>query len=180
MYKDIAHIKKNVSDEVTYIRRNTLTDRQIVEFAIVMASDEESYRYEEHLDWVREEFRTLDHATRGYVFAEQYGRIIGFARVWMSPHINRWMLEGYEVTPDYRRKGIGSRLVIEAMKLAEQMGATEIYSHQWKDNDPSLRAHKKAGFEIISDSFLNSFGNEREGTHWELRKSISNGLLVKI
>ena len=57
-------------------------------------SDDESYRYEENLKWITDEFSSggrfadaiLD-STRAYIFAEQFDRIIGFSRVWMSPYI---------------------------------------------------------------------------------------------
>ena len=48
MYKDIQ-IKPPKSTELSYARRKKLSARQIVELAIAMSSDDESFRYEENL-----------------------------------------------------------------------------------------------------------------------------------
>lgn len=54
---------------------------------------------------------------------------IGFARVWLSPFIEKWVMDGFAVTPEWRGQGIGTQLLVESINLAAEMGARELYSH---------------------------------------------------
>ena len=169
-----ASLSRAPSDslEYTFSRLETLSERQMVELAVVMACDDEEYRYEEFLTWIREDFKKIDHSRKAYIMAEAFGRIVGFIRVWHSPHNSKWMNDGMVVLPEHRNQGVGHRLVVEALRLAKDMGAECVYLHTWKDNLPSIRIHEKAGFQRVTDTFVNSCGDPRNGTSWEYRRNL--------
>jgi aminoglycoside 6'-N-acetyltransferase I len=56
-------------------------------------------------------------------------------------------LEGWYVAPGSRRKGIGRALVQAAEQWAMRQGCTEFGSDSEIDNDASLAAHLRLGFE---------------------------------
>ena len=171
-YEAVALSPQLDHGDYSYQRMRTLSERQIVELAVTMACDDEEYRYEEFQAWIREEFQNIDHNQKAYVMAVVFGRIVGFIRVWSSPHNHKLMNDGIVVLPEHRNKGVGHRLVLEAINVARRMGADSMYFHTWKDNYASIRIHEKAGFERVTDSFVNSYGKPRNGTSWEYRKEI--------
>ena len=50
------------------------------------------------------------------------------------------------VRPDWRRRGVGTALLEEAMKIVRQEGATHVRISALADNEPALRLYKKLGF----------------------------------
>jgi nucleoside triphosphatase len=66
-----ASLERTPTDslEYTYPRMETLSERQMVELAVVMACDDEEYRYEEFLAWIREDFENIDHTRKAYIMA---------------------------------------------------------------------------------------------------------------
>ena len=175
-YETVMLPTQPMSTEYTYQRMKTLSERQMVELAVTMACDDEEYRYEEFLAWIREDFQKINHSRKAYIMALAFGRIVGFIRVWNSPHNHKWMNDGIVVLPGHRNKGVGHQLVCEAMNLAESMGAPSMYFHTWKDNYASIRIHEKAGFHRVTDTFKNSYGGLRNGTSWEYVKEIEGNL----
>ncbi|KKM14410.1 hypothetical protein LCGC14_1706430 [marine sediment metagenome] len=116
------------------------------QLACVMACDGEESRYGEFLSWLEEDFVALDHSRRAYIVAECDGVIVGFVRVWHSPHVKAWFNDGMVVAPAFRRQGIGRDLLARALQLAERMGARSLISQIRKSNTASIRLHENAGF----------------------------------
>ncbi len=56
-------------------------------------------------------------------------------------------IEGWYVDKDLREKGIGKALVGAAEDWARSQGLTEMASDTWLDNEVSIRAHMKLGYE---------------------------------
>jgi aminoglycoside 6'-N-acetyltransferase I len=56
-------------------------------------------------------------------------------------------IEGWYVTPDLRRTGVGRALIAAVEEWARSNGFTELGSDVELDNDVSLRAHEALGFE---------------------------------
>jgi len=56
-------------------------------------------------------------------------------------------IEGWYVDEDLRGKGIGKALVKAAEDWARSQGLTEIASDTWLDNEVSIQAHLKMGYE---------------------------------
>jgi aminoglycoside 6'-N-acetyltransferase I len=86
----------------------------------------------------------------------QDGTLIGFVETGLRSHADGCdpaqpvgFLEGWYVAPDFRRQGIGRRLVAAAEAWARSQGCVEMASDTWIDHDLSQRAHAALGFEAI-------------------------------
>lgn len=103
------------------------------------------------------EGKTPSHLPNVILVAEQPGgRCIGFVDVGLRSHADGCnpsrpvgYIEGWYVVPEYRRKGVGARLVAAAEDWARTQGCTEIASDTWIDNAPSQIAHQALGFEVV-------------------------------
>ena len=58
-------------------------------------------------------------------------------------------IEGWYVDPDLRGHGIGKALMQAAESWARAQGLTEIASDTWLDNEGSIQAHLKLGYEEV-------------------------------
>jgi len=58
-------------------------------------------------------------------------------------------VEGWFVSRNYRRRGIGARLLTAAEEWARSQGCTEMASDTWIDHDLSQRVHEALKFEIV-------------------------------
>jgi len=56
-------------------------------------------------------------------------------------------IEGWYMDKDLREKGIGKTLVKAAEDWVRSQGLTEMASDTWLDNDVSIQAHLKMGYE---------------------------------
>ena len=56
-------------------------------------------------------------------------------------------IEGWYVDEDLRRQGTGKALMRAAEDWARSQGLTEMASDTWLDNEVSIRAHMKIGYE---------------------------------
>jgi aminoglycoside 6'-N-acetyltransferase I len=56
-------------------------------------------------------------------------------------------IEGWYVDEDMRERGIGKALVHAAEEWARSQGLTEMASDTWLDNEVSIQAHLKMGYE---------------------------------
>jgi len=73
------------------------------------------------------------------------------------------------VEPNARGLGIGSRLVNECIKFAQQVGYTKMTL--WTNNILSAARHiyEKAGFRLVSEQPHNSFGQNLVAETWDLK-----------
>lgn len=58
-------------------------------------------------------------------------------------------VEGWYIADDYRRKGIGGKLLAAAEDWARSHGCLEMASDTWIDNETSQRAHEALGYEVV-------------------------------
>jgi len=56
-------------------------------------------------------------------------------------------IEGWYVDEDVRQRGVGRTLVNAAEDWARSLGMTEMGSDTWLENETSIRAHLKMGYE---------------------------------
>ena len=152
-----------------YRRLRDLSPAKRRQLAAVMACDGEEHRYEEFMSWLEVDFATLDHRNRAYIVAEIEDVIVGFVRLWHSPHIDEWVIDGIVVTPSRRRAGVGYRLLLKALALAQTSGAPSVVAHVRKDNIPSIIIYERAGFQRETTDYLNSYGQRRTGRGWQYR-----------
>lgn len=97
------------------------------------------------------------HDTQLVLVAEtENKKLIGFLEASIRPFVEDChsdhvgYLEGWFVEPDYRRFGIGRKLVRGAEKWARSKGCVEMASDSEIGNDLSLKAHLNLGYEETS------------------------------
>src|SRR5215831_14401684 len=84
------------------------------------------------------------------------GTLTGFAEVDLRSHADGCdparavgYLEGWYVTEEYRRYGIGRRLLSTAEDWARSHGCVEMASDTWIDKELSQSCHEALGFEVV-------------------------------
>jgi len=101
--------------------------------------------------WAREALQKLL-ATKDYVVlvAELNGAVIGFIDFYVLPSIyekwNEATINNFFVQRSHQNKGVGSRLLKEAVKRADEMGLGEFSVGTEKDNQRAINLYKKHGF----------------------------------
>jgi len=84
--------------------------------------------------------------------AERGGEVLGFARV--SPYSERAVYagvgeQGVYVAPSARGSGLASALLAELASAAEAAGLYKLTARIFTTNEPSIAAHRAAGFEVV-------------------------------
>lgn len=84
------------------------------------------------------------------------GKLIGFLEASLRPFVedchsdNVGYLEGWFIEPEFRRQGIGGKLVREAENWAREKGCEEMASDAEIGNESSLSVHLNLGYEETS------------------------------
>ena len=65
---------------------------------------------------------------------------------------------GFEVFPEYRRKGYALRAIEAAIKVAGEKGFAVVLDQVRTDNAASIALHEKAGFEKLEYEYTNQKG----------------------
>jgi aminoglycoside 6'-N-acetyltransferase I len=84
------------------------------------------------------------------------GTLVGFLEADLRSHADGCdpsrpvgYLEGWYVADQFRRMGVGSRLLAAAEDWARGLGCIEMASDTWIDHETSQRAHEASGFEVV-------------------------------
>lgn len=100
----------------------------------------------------------IDHRDTQFVAVAETdtGRLCGFLEASIRSHVedceteNVGYLEGWFVEEDYRRFGVGRKLVELAERWAKSRGCTEMASDAEINNSISIVAHNKLGYDETS------------------------------
>lgn len=143
------------------------------EIAELLACDGDEARYAEFRDWAADWFGRSGRPETA--LCARHGTIlVGLVRLWRSPHVaDRWFVEGLMVAPNWRRRGVATQLFQQAFPLLFSLGVPELYAHVSKKNTASQRFFEKLGFVRGTDSYLNSWGEPRDGVGWEYRMDLT-------
>jgi ribosomal-protein-alanine N-acetyltransferase len=79
-----------------------------------------------------------------YIVARHGDRIVGFAGVWLM--VDEAHITTFAVRKTWRRQGVGERLLIALLALAEARGAREATLEVRPSNHPARRLYEKYGF----------------------------------
>jgi aminoglycoside 6'-N-acetyltransferase I len=89
------------------------------------------------------------------------GMLVGFAEASLrsyadgcDPTVPVGYLEGWYVSENYRRTGIGAQLLAAAQEWARGMGCVEMASDTTLDNVISQRVHEALGFEVVERAII--------------------------
>jgi aminoglycoside 6'-N-acetyltransferase I len=84
------------------------------------------------------------------------GHLIGFLQAGLRSHADGCdpsrpvgFIEGWYVAPDYRRQGIGRRLLAAAEDWARSIGCIEMASDTQIDNHTSKIVHQVLGYDVV-------------------------------
>ena len=84
------------------------------------------------------------------------GALAGFLEIDLRSHADGCnpsrpvgYVEGWFIAPEYRRQGLGARLMAAAEDWARCQGCAEMASDTWIDYEISQRAHEALGFEVV-------------------------------
>lgn len=76
-------------------------------------------------------------------------KIVGIALCYDLPHPattdHSFYVHELDTHPDFRQRGIATRLMAEASRVAKELGATEVWLGTETDNDPANALYKKLG-----------------------------------
>ena len=124
-------------------------------FATNMDSEGQSYvrqmrrasRDVSFMSWASNAIESASLPLSGFV-CEQNGRIIGNASLVPFRHRGKriYLIANVATHPDYRRKGIARVLTEQAMGLAYQRGADELWLHVRADNPGAVQMYADLGF----------------------------------
>ena len=95
----------------------------------------------------------FDPLTPVFVVARSNGKLGGFLETGTRKYAEGCesspvgYIEGWYVDEDLRERGIGKALVKAAEDWARSQGLTEMASDTWLDNEASIQAHLKMGYE---------------------------------
>jgi aminoglycoside 6'-N-acetyltransferase I len=88
--------------------------------------------------------------------AEIDHEVVGFVEVGLRSHADGCdarqpvgFVEGWYVEPQHQRQGVGRALMTAAEGWSRSVGARELASDTWIDEEPSQRAHAALGFEVV-------------------------------
>ncbi len=94
-----------------------------------------------------------------FFVAEVGGKVVGYvmSRVEVGPGyvvegdmVRKGHIISIAVLPGYRRRGIGTRLMLAAMKaLRDVYGCREVYLEVRVSNEPAIRLYEKLGFRRV-------------------------------
>lgn len=79
-----------------------------------------------------------------YIVAREGDRIVGYAGLWLS--LDEAHITTFAVLPEYRRRKIGERILLDLFDRAERLGAEWLTLEVRASNLPAQRLYEKYGF----------------------------------
>lgn len=98
--------------------------------------------------WSRHAFvsELRDNAYAHYLVARLGDRVIGYAGMWVL--LDEAHITNLAVHPDYRRRGVGRRLLAALERLAARLGARRMTLEVRPSNAAALHLYRRSGFEV--------------------------------
>ncbi len=81
-----------------------------------------------------------------YLVARAGAKVVGFAGIWRM--VDEAHITTFGVHPDWRRRGVGSRLLLAAVDLADRLGARRLTLEVRASNLPAQSLYERFGFEV--------------------------------
>lgn len=148
----------------TSIRKVEIVDinKQLMEQLSQVLTYEEPENFKECLKWWEGWFFDKVPGDKLTIVAEEQNNIIGVTRFWKTPYCSdKWLIEGLEVIPPKRRRGIGRAIVMEGIFILQNISKEKIFVNIANENIASIKLHEGIGFKKISNGAINSYGDYR-------------------
>lgn len=81
-----------------------------------------------------------------YLVARQGGAVVGYAGVWLM--VDEAHITTFAVHPDWRRQGIGRRLLLAMLRVADELRARRVTLEVRVSNRAAQELYRTHGFEI--------------------------------
>lgn len=146
------------------IKRVEKTDvnKQLIEQLSHVLTYSEPENFEGCVKWWESWFSDKIPGYKVTIIAKEQNNIIGVERFWKTPFCNnKWLIEGIEVIPPERRKGVGKYIVTEGIRILRDTTNEKIFVHIANKNTPSIKLHEGVGFKKVSSGSINSYGDFR-------------------
>jgi GNAT superfamily N-acetyltransferase len=96
--------------------------------------------------------RILSDSQLSYLVADIAGRIVSTCTLSIIPNLTRGarpygVIENVVTHPDFRRQGIGTRILQAALELAWEKGCYKVMLPTGRKDEATLRFYQQAGFE---------------------------------
>jgi ribosomal protein S18 acetylase RimI-like enzyme len=82
--------------------------------------------------------------------AERFAAIQATAAAWPDPETG-WVIEHVGTLPEFRRRGLADRLLVEAIAEGRRLGCSPIQLTLLIGNEPAKRAYEKRGFRVVAE-----------------------------
>ncbi len=128
--------------------------------AISALSNNDPESLQRQIEFFASELDGLDLAQKLLIGAYVGAELIGFCRFVWHPRLDMWWCRGLEVAPQWQRKGVGTSLLVAALRHLAARGAKAVRSDTASGNLASRATHLKAGFRQTADA-----GEDFDG-HW--------------
>jgi ribosomal-protein-alanine N-acetyltransferase len=102
-----------------------------------------------HIAYDLPTFEDICEHAKSIVVAEVEGRVVGFAAADINDDEPVALLITIDVDPDWRRQGVGSRLLQETHARLATLGATTIYLHVAVRSADAQRLYKRHGYSNV-------------------------------
>ena len=89
----------------------------------------------------------LDNHTAHFIVAEIGDNVVGYMGIFVVCESS--YVSNIAVFPEYRRHGIGRKLLCEAVRMAVQMGAESLSLEVRPSNTPAVELYSSLGFEEV-------------------------------
>lgn len=136
--------------------------KQVIEQLSYVLTYSEPENFDDCVKWWESWFSDKIPGDKVTVIAQKQNNIIGVARFWKTPFCsNKWLIEGLEVIPTERRKGIGKSIVTEGIRILHETTNERVFVHISNKNISSIKLHESIGFKKVSSGVINSHGDFR-------------------
>jgi ribosomal-protein-alanine N-acetyltransferase len=116
------------------------------DLAAVLAIEEASFNNPTTREWYESELQRPD-VCFVYVLRLPEGRVAGFCAFWKV--VDQIHINNLAIHPNFRGRGLGARLLREALAHAERLGAPHATLEVRRSNTPARRLYERAGFSIV-------------------------------
>jgi [ribosomal protein S18]-alanine N-acetyltransferase len=82
-----------------------------------------------------------------YIVARGGDEVVGFAGMWLM--VDQAHITTFAVDPEWRRKGIGARMVLALLRMSETLGARNATLEVRLSNLPARRLYERFGFRPV-------------------------------
>lgn len=124
-------------------------------FELICLEIDEDKKYNKDLIYPSKEnlLKLMSDNINIFLIYKQNEEVIGYVCAHKYMYTKEYDISGIYVKKDYRRKGIGSKLINEILKIAKEDAIVKINLHAYSENIVSVKFYENFGFREITKEF---------------------------